>query len=103
MYRKPRFLEVLHEIREEMSREADYDALLFSEMVRTGRRPSHGPVRHIRGFRSAAPAAGDVAGTTGTTGASGRRGGARATEASDAADSPGPRPAKRANRRRASR
>jgi hypothetical protein len=57
MYRKPRFLEVLHEIREEMSREADYDSLLFAEMVRSGRRPAHGPVRNIRGFRSAAPAA----------------------------------------------
>jgi len=61
MYRKPKFLEVLHEIREEMSREADYDSLLFAEMVRSGERPAHGPVRHIRGFRSAAPPAGDDA------------------------------------------
>lgn len=57
MYRKPKFLEVLHEIREEMSREADYDALLFAEMVRSGSRPERGPVRNIRGFRSAAPRA----------------------------------------------
>ncbi|MBD0371236.1 MAG: hypothetical protein ICV60_10405 [Pyrinomonadaceae bacterium] len=57
MYRKPRFLEVLHEIREEMSREADYDVDLFMEMVRSGRRPHHGPERNIRGFRSRAPRA----------------------------------------------
>ncbi len=35
MYRRPKFLEVLHEIREEMSREADYDVDLFVEMVRS--------------------------------------------------------------------
>ena len=35
MYRRPKFLEVLHEIREEMSREADYDVYLFVEMVRS--------------------------------------------------------------------
>ena len=39
MYRKPRFLEMLHAIREEMSREADYDVDLFAEMVRSGARP----------------------------------------------------------------
>ncbi len=37
MYRKPKFLEVLHEIREEMSREADYDVDLFAEMTRSGK------------------------------------------------------------------
>jgi hypothetical protein len=57
MYRKPRFLEVLHEIREEMSREADYDVDLFMEMVRSNRQPSHGPERNIRGFRTRAPRA----------------------------------------------
>jgi len=57
MYRRPRFLEVLHAIREEMSREADYDVDLFAEMIRSGARPSHGPVRVIRGFRSRAPRA----------------------------------------------
>jgi hypothetical protein len=36
MYRKPRFLEELHTIREEMSRECDYDVDLFAEMVRSG-------------------------------------------------------------------
>ena len=54
MYRKPRFLEVLHEIREEMSREADYDVDLFTEMVRSGARPALGAERHIRGFKSRA-------------------------------------------------
>ena len=36
MYRRTLFLEALHQIREEMSREADYDVDLFAEMVRTG-------------------------------------------------------------------
>ena len=35
MYRRPKFLEVLLEIREEMSREADYDVDLFAEKVRS--------------------------------------------------------------------
>ncbi len=55
MYRKPRFLEVLHLIREEMSREADYDVDLFTEMVRSGKRPTQGPVRNVRGFKTSAP------------------------------------------------
>jgi hypothetical protein len=37
MYRRPKFLEVLLEIRQAMSREADYDIDLFVEMVRSGR------------------------------------------------------------------
>jgi hypothetical protein len=37
MYRRPKFLEMLHEIREEMSSEADYDVDLFAENVRGGR------------------------------------------------------------------
>ena len=57
MYRRPKFLEVLHSIREEMSREADYDVDLFAEMVRSGKHPSHGPQRVIRGFRTRAPRA----------------------------------------------
>jgi len=36
MYRRTLFLETLHSIREEMSREADYDVDLFAEMVRAG-------------------------------------------------------------------
>ena len=51
MYRRPKFLTVLHEIRETMSREADYDVDLFAEMVRSGARPQHGPARNIRGQR----------------------------------------------------
>jgi hypothetical protein len=57
MYRRPRFLEVLHAIREEMSREADYDVDLFAEMVRSGTKPYHGPERVIRGFKTRAPKA----------------------------------------------
>jgi hypothetical protein len=37
MYRRPKFLEMLHEIREEMSGEADYDVDLFAELVRSGK------------------------------------------------------------------
>ena len=55
MYRRPKFLEVLHSIREEMSREADYDVDLFAEMVRSGNQPQHGPERIIRGFKTRAP------------------------------------------------
>ena len=55
MYRKPKFLEELHAIREEMSRECDYDVELFAEMARSGRRPDYGPARNIRGLRSQAP------------------------------------------------
>jgi len=57
MYRRPKFLEVLHGIREEMSREADYDVDLFAEMVRSGVTPEHGPERIIRGFKTRAPRA----------------------------------------------
>jgi len=57
MYRRPKFLEILHAIREEMSREADYDVDLFTEMVRSGTQPAHGPQRVIRGFRTRAPRA----------------------------------------------
>ena len=55
MYRRPKFLTVLHEIRETMSREADYDVDLFAEMVRSGARPKHGPARNIRGQRKHSP------------------------------------------------
>jgi hypothetical protein len=43
MYRRPKFLEVLLDIRQEMAREADYDVDLFAEIVRSGRHP--GPRR----------------------------------------------------------
>ena len=55
MYRRPKFLTVLHEIRETMSREADYDVDLFAEMVRSGSQPQSGPKRNIRGFVKRAP------------------------------------------------
>lgn len=51
MYRKPKFLQVLHKIRENMSRESDYDVDLFTEMIRSGTQPEAGPVQNIRGFR----------------------------------------------------
>jgi len=57
MYRKPRFLEELHAIREEMSRECDYDVDLFAEMVRSGQRPRYGPIRNVRGVKMRAPGA----------------------------------------------
>ena len=37
MYRRPKFLEVLLEIRHEMAHEVDYDTDLFAEMIRSGR------------------------------------------------------------------
>ncbi len=40
MYRRPKFLEVLLEIRQEMAREADFDADLFTEMIRAGSFPN---------------------------------------------------------------
>ena len=46
---------MLHQIREAMSREADYDVDLFAEMVRSGTRPEYGPERNIRGFRKRVP------------------------------------------------
>jgi hypothetical protein len=55
MYRRPKFLTVLHDIREAMSREADYDVDLFAEMVRAGAQPQYGPKRNIRGFVKRAP------------------------------------------------
>lgn len=36
MYRRPKFLEELLEIREQMSRDSDFDADLFAERVRSG-------------------------------------------------------------------
>ena len=36
MYRRPKFLEVLLDIRQKMARDADYDVDLFAELVRSG-------------------------------------------------------------------
>lgn len=38
MYRRPKFLEKLLQIRREMALEADYDVDLFAELVRSGLR-----------------------------------------------------------------
>ena len=40
MYRRPKFLEVLLDIRREMANEVDYDTDLFAEMIRNGRHTS---------------------------------------------------------------
>ncbi|CAN5315477.1 hypothetical protein BH20ACI2_BH20ACI2_14420 [soil metagenome] len=39
MYRRPKFLEILLEIRRQMALEADYDVDLFTEIARSGVRP----------------------------------------------------------------
>ena len=49
MYRRPKFLEVLLEIRQEMAREADYDVDLFAEMVRGGSFSEHGNEYNLNG------------------------------------------------------
>jgi hypothetical protein len=67
MYRRPKFLTVLHKIRETMSREADYDVDLFAEMVRSGNRPEHGPERNLRGFKPRAPRNDEADGETSLT------------------------------------
>jgi hypothetical protein len=55
MYSRPRFLEELHAIREEMSRECDYDMDLFAVMIRNNQSSTPGPIHNIRGFRHSAP------------------------------------------------
>jgi hypothetical protein len=69
MYRKPRFLKVLHAIREQMSREVDYDVDLFVEMVRAGERVNAGSPRRVRAYRlhknaAAAQGAAEIEATT---------------------------------------
>jgi len=58
MYRRPRFLEMLHAIREEMSREVDYDVDLFAEMVRSGISPGRKPRKNARVLKARKPSAG---------------------------------------------
>lgn len=41
MYRRPKFLEILLEIRRQMALEADYDVDLFAELARSGRRAAN--------------------------------------------------------------
>lgn len=55
MYRKPRFLKVLHAIREQMSREVDYDVDLFAEMIRAGQQPASGSGRTVRAHKNGKP------------------------------------------------
>ena len=40
MYRRPKFLEILLDIRRDMAHEVDYDTDLFAEVVRNGRHTS---------------------------------------------------------------
>lgn len=44
MYRRPKFLEMLLEIRREMALDADYDVDLFVGRVRSGQAPAIGKV-----------------------------------------------------------
>ncbi len=59
MYRKPRFLEELHTIREEMSRECDYDVDLFAEMVRSGQQPKYDAANNGKRVRGVPPESDD--------------------------------------------
>ena len=59
MYRKPRFLKVLHAIREEMSREVDYDVDLFVAKVRAGEKTSSSP-SNVRVFRNDKETPGEI-------------------------------------------
>mgnify|MGYP006215893983 CR=1 FL=1 len=56
MYRRPKFLEILLEIRKQMALEADYDVDLFTEIARAGVRPhkvrSRRPPIDLEGERS---------------------------------------------------
>lgn len=45
MYRRPKFLEMLLEIRREMALEADYDVDLFVGRIRRGERSMRGEIR----------------------------------------------------------
>ena len=49
MYRRPKFLEVLLEIRQEMARLADYDVDLFAEMARSGKGAKSNPAYSLLG------------------------------------------------------
>ena len=53
MYRRPKFLEILLDIRQEMAHEADYDVDLFVETARAGEGPPSRVVKLPK--RSSAP------------------------------------------------
>lgn len=55
MYRRPKFLEILLEIRREMALEADYDVDLFAELARTGKRPPRLTLRAVALDETALP------------------------------------------------
>jgi hypothetical protein len=48
MYRRPKFLEILLEIRQEMAKEADYDVDLFAENARSGQAEGKLPRTRLR-------------------------------------------------------
>ena len=50
MYSRPRFLEELHAIREEMSRECDYDMDLFAQVIHNNQPPSEETIYNQRSF-----------------------------------------------------
>jgi hypothetical protein len=50
MYSRPRFLEELHAIREEMSRQCDYDMDLFAQMIHNSQPPTEEAVRKRQTF-----------------------------------------------------
>ncbi|GBC78407.1 hypothetical protein HRbin08_01900 [bacterium HR08] len=47
MYRKPKFLEILHAVREQMARECDYDMDLFIQMIRREAKPNENPSKPV--------------------------------------------------------
>ena len=61
MYRRPKFLEVLIEIRQEMAREADYDVDFFAEIARSGKRSAR---RSMHSLTEAALEEGDFRDST---------------------------------------
>jgi len=52
MYRRPKFLEILLEIRREMALEADYDVDLFAEVARSGNRTAKARRRPLEPLNS---------------------------------------------------
>ena len=60
MYRRPKFLEILLDIRREMAAEADYDVDLFAERVRAGMQPSEIKIHDLAKNGDASDACGDM-------------------------------------------
>jgi len=60
MYRRTKFIEILHEIRQEMAAEADYDAVLFAENVRSGSH-ARGGLKKLKNERAASAKAAEPA------------------------------------------